>query len=269
MVFNGGSVRSRHGTHVGNLDHNEGSDPAERIARKTAALNDWAGEVRDGLKSTATGVRTDLAEGAESLKHRATRTGETVKALAEEGISAVEEGLSTVEEAASDVRARSREMAKEVERQAVSAGRQINEQINSTRERADAATNWVRDNPVPAGLVALAVGAAAASLFAARKMTHNGDASYDAGQRLEENARETAADPDTRGAERFEELQEAAAHKAPAPPRKETAKPPASKARQAATAGSRSSSSSGLSTGKPGKQRADGATKATETGTSK
>lgn len=197
--------------HVNELNHaGKSSDLADRIAQNAALLKNKAGNLRDGVEDSAAGIRTRLEEETQELKDLTAQTGANVKEYAKSSIEAVEK-------AASNVRSQSLAMARDTERHLHSAGRHIGDQVQRTRERADVATEWVKENPVPAGLMALAFGAAAASLLSARKSGNSEDASEYSEERLKENARREGGDPNTRGADRFQELQDKAALKQSTP----------------------------------------------------
>lgn len=141
-------------------------DPAERIAHGVGSLKSKAEDLRDSVTETARDVRSQVVAGAHSVKGRVEHAGESLKNSAQDNIHAVAETVS-------DVRARAERVVHDSQSGAKSAGHYVGDQMRRSRERTDAATSWVKDNPVPAGLMALALGAAAASFMTARKATDN------------------------------------------------------------------------------------------------
>ncbi|MEL6750736.1 MAG: DUF3618 domain-containing protein [Pseudomonadota bacterium] len=130
------------------------ADPAERIGHHIDTLETQANALSESAKSTASGVADTVS-------------------------SAFSGAVDTVTGAVSSARAKVSSSADEASRgyeqtrrDAIARGRDLRESAREAPAQAKAsaglAADWVRANPLPAGLFALAAGATIASVFAAQ-----------------------------------------------------------------------------------------------------
>lgn len=203
------------GDHAGAHGHNGyDHDPAARIGENTAKL-----------KRRAEAMGNDMAQTAANLKETAKSKVSSVRESAEELVESASGQVARTADAAS-------RKVEEIRSQAVSANGKIGHEAKQLRLRTESAAGWIKENPVPAGLAALAIGAAAASIFTTRRSNGtdneeeaNGIAGEAASNSMHRQAREAGSDDPIHGAERFVDLQEAARNDTDtqSPPRGKTA----------------------------------------------
>lgn len=222
-------------------------DPADRIAENAGHLKRRASEARENLGAAA----SDFRDTAEAKLSSASETAAGVLDSASEHASKAGEAIA---KHSADFSRRAGEAVADIGANVQMSAHRVKHELRQAKLGADSAAVWVRENPIPAGLAALAIGAAAASIFAARQKNGNGlsqtgglsaDAKT-AGRGLRREAREQEGADNLKGAERFEDLREAAQDgksRIPAKARKGSA---ASASRQPAkTAGKSTKSKSG------------------------
>ena len=209
-------------------------DPADRVAEDIHALK----AQKDALAAQASGradelsrqagdavdaVRDTVSGAVESVKDAVSSAYDTVTGKADE---TYRRASLTAEEYRREARYRTERAKMEARRAPVVA-----------RARAEQAVDWVRENPVPAGLMALALGATVASILAPKSQPRS---RYGAARELYEDAREEETNPRS-----ISPIGTAAATKAvvdePAPRARSTAaartaKPKVSKAKAASSA---------------------------------
>lgn len=140
-----------------NLPSDE-ADPAKRVSSHIDRLEDAARSGAGDVKRTAADAVDSIKQGAKSA--RDTMTG------------AVDSVSSTVGNAAES---------------AIEAARAAPVRA---RAQSEMAVDWIKENPLPAGLMALAAGAALSSLFAARRAGDLPADRYRASRELHEEARQ-------------------------------------------------------------------------------
>ncbi|MBW8636680.1 hypothetical protein K1W69_05705 [Hoeflea sp. WL0058] len=182
------------------------TDPAERIAQNAESIRNELNELRDSVAQSVEEFSAAASKGSDAARESVHNASERVRQASDR----VAEYANSATRALGDVPDHAREIGRTVTdtvRSGVdSAGHFASKQARVTRHRADSAAEWVRENPVSAGLVALAVGAAAASIFTARKPS----ASVEASRKLHSAAREREGYDEPKGRERFENFQKAA-----------------------------------------------------------
>lgn len=186
-------------------------DPAERIAENAAHLRKKASDVRDNIGETASELRETAKAGIASARDAATGAIESASSYAAQANEAVARKSS-------ELRDRTGEMVSDASLRVETSKNRMRHELRQTRVRADTAAAWVRENPIPAGLAALAVGAAAASLFSARRPARNGFddngqpsvSARAAAEALHREAREQEPEAPLKGSARFTDLRDAA-----------------------------------------------------------
>lgn len=132
-------------------------DPARRVGEHISALGDAVESGRENVSQSARSVSESARETASSIK---------------DSVSGAAEGLS---ESVSHAAGRAREVARAAPVRA--------------RAQTEVAVDWVRENPLPAGLFAVAAGAAISSYFAVRRSNDAPANRYAATRDLYEEAR--------------------------------------------------------------------------------
>ncbi len=157
-------------------------DPAKRIGESAAALKQRATAAADSVQESAISLANQVSDGAVST-------------------------ATTISEAATDASRYARETAAAVSdttkrsyAQVEAATDAISQEIKNVPTRARAggehAFAWIRENPLPAGLIAVAVGAAAASVATARR-SETPQSRLTAGRELYEAAHEKTSERPT------------------------------------------------------------------------
>lgn len=164
-------------------DLKEGATPEERIAHNAAVLEAQARSAVTGASaalSNATDSMSDTASAAvHSVKTAAAQTGDRL-------VSATQSVGSSAQRGVTDIRNATAQRGRAAYASAQAKTRKVPTQA---RIAGDRAMGWVKENPVPAGLLALAAGAAAASFFATSKAskprtrTQAGQELYDLAER--------------------------------------------------------------------------------------
>ncbi len=182
------------------------SDPAERIAQNAESIRKELNELRDSVAQSVEDFNEAARKGSDAARETVRDASERVRQASDRVAEYANSATRALGDAPDHAREIGRNVADAVRSGVDSAGHYASKQARATRYRADSAAEWVRENPVSAGLVALAVGAAAASVFTARKPS----ASVEASRKLHNAAREREGHDEPKGAERFEHFQEAA-----------------------------------------------------------
>ena len=147
-------------------------DPADRVAEDIHALKAQTGALRDRASARAQDL-SDQAEAAmDSVKETISDTVDSVR--------------DTVSSAYASVTGSAEEMSREARIRAEQARYQARRSPVVAKARAEQAIDWVRENPVPSGLMALALGATVASFLAPKSQPRS---RADAARRLHEEAR--------------------------------------------------------------------------------
>lgn len=182
------------------------ADPAERIAQNAESIRNELNQLRDSVAHSVEEFNEAARKGSDAARESVRDASERVRQASDRVAEYANSASRALGEAPDHAREISRNVADTVRSGVDSAGHYASKQVRATRHRADSAAEWVRENPVSAGLVALAVGAAAASIFTARKPS----ASVEASRKLHHAAREREGLDDPKGRERFENFQKAA-----------------------------------------------------------
>ncbi len=129
------------------------NDPAERIAHNISSLETQADNLRDDVGTAAGSVAESVSSAVDSVRDAAGNMVDRVTGLAQRG---EREARSTY----AQTRYRTERTAGDIRRTMRDAPRR-------TRANADYAADWIKENPLPSGLFALALGATVATVFAA------------------------------------------------------------------------------------------------------
>ncbi len=143
---------------------NANSSAADRVAAHVADLSTEAGRLK-----AAAGQKIDSAQNAARDAADTARTYASEKA--DEVKQAYSSARSSVGAQSERLKEQTREFGDTVAGQAESLKRHVEDVPRQVRRSTENATDWARENPVTLGLMALAVGAAAASFFTAKKTT--------------------------------------------------------------------------------------------------
>ncbi len=140
-------------------------DPAERVASHVNALKSEVGQ--------------KVAAAGETLNSVKQSASEAVGNVASSAKSVAGDQADQLRHAYSDVRSKAGNGSEQL-REQISAGgdavrRRARETSDQIRDTSTKAAGWARENPVPLGLMALAIGAAAASVLTAKTKTRNED----------------------------------------------------------------------------------------------
>lgn len=133
-------------------------EPSERVGKHLADLQEGADQaIESASNKVATAnahVKSEVKAAKNSLENASTRLATSIS----ENATAAKDAISTGAEDASIRAAAARKLAAEKLRQVPA----------DTTVKAKGAVDWVKENPVPAGLMALAAGAALSSFFTTR-----------------------------------------------------------------------------------------------------
>lgn len=144
------------------------ADPADRVA---SHLTDLSSEA-DRLKATAgqklDNVQNAARDAAGNARNYASEKADDIKQAYSSARTGIDAGTERLKE-------QTREIGDTVASQAEALKRRAGDVPQQVRRSTTHAADWARDNPVPVGLAALALGAAAASFFTARKATGSSD----------------------------------------------------------------------------------------------
>ncbi len=182
------------------------TDPAERIAQNAESIRKELNELRDSVAQSVEEFNAAASKGSDAARESVRNASERVRQASDRVVEYANSATRALGDAPDQAREIGRNVADSVRSGVDSAGQFASKQARASRHRADSAAEWVRENPVSAGLVALAVGAAAASIFTARKPS----ASVEASRKLHYAAREREGHDEPKGRERFENFQKAA-----------------------------------------------------------
>ena len=126
------------------------------MLRRTGSSDDWY-----GASDTSWDRDDEYLSTEPSLRERARTAASTARNVASTARETVGEYASTARETASEYAASARETVNEYAATAASTARQASRRVATTASSTARATNdWVHDNPLAAGAIAVAVGAA-------------------------------------------------------------------------------------------------------------
>nr|WP_306264082.1 hypothetical protein [Pararhizobium sp. IMCC3301] len=144
------------------------SDPADRVASHVADLSSEAGRIKAAAGQKIDSVQNAARDAAGNARSYASEKADDLK----QAYSSARSGIG----AQSDrLKEQTREIGDTLAHQAESMKRHIEDVPKQVRQSTTNAADWARENPVPVGLMALALGAAAASFFTAKKATESTD----------------------------------------------------------------------------------------------
>lgn len=126
-------------------------DPAERIAART-----------NHLRNEAARARSEFDEGIDRAAGAVTAAGSKASNAAESATDAASNGKDTLADSAEEAHRQTVGSYKIARNHVAHAARELPEK---TAEAAIETGSWMKDNPLPTGLMALAIGAAAASIL--------------------------------------------------------------------------------------------------------
>jgi hypothetical protein len=138
---------------TGTVSDEDFSDPAQRVSNNISGLKCGASETADKLRGQAKATQAKVQTAVNGVKHK----------------------VDAASTAASDTFSEVAKIASETAKRAPT----------HAKAHAEKTVDWVKENPVPTGLMALAVGAAISSFFTAKPSTSRLDAS----KQLHEDAR--------------------------------------------------------------------------------
>ena len=141
-------------------------DPAERVGQRVHDLKNQAESIRDGVTDNVEDLNRAAKDGMDLARRSVRRSFDDVS---DKVTNLAEKTADVVNQSSSQAKERGREYADRLHSQANAAGHAVRKQADRSRDGVESAANWVRDNPIPAGLMALAAGAAAASILAAKR----------------------------------------------------------------------------------------------------
>ncbi len=133
------------------------NDPAERIAHNLSTLETQADSLRDDVSSTAGSIADSVSSAAATVRSAAGDMVDRVTGSAERTSRDAEIAY---------VRTRYR-----TERKADEVRQTLRDAPVRAKAGAEYAADWVKENPLPSGLFALALGATVATIFAAGQST--------------------------------------------------------------------------------------------------
>ena len=153
------------------------TDAAERVAYDIAALKGQANAIADDTRAAKDRLTSQVSSTAGAFRSDAERTSRDVsEAYADAKLSAMTKAekakfkaMSAAEQAKLKAKWAYESASDTVSDWADDARDAFERAPTVMRERADYAGRWVQENPVTAGLIGLALGAAAASVFAAKR----------------------------------------------------------------------------------------------------
>ncbi|MEL7274388.1 MAG: hypothetical protein AAGK33_13245 [Pseudomonadota bacterium] len=146
---------------------NEGATPEERIAHSAAHLDAQARGLVTNANAAAGEAGETVSTAARQAVHSAKQTVSNVVSQAGETVSkGAERAKAKAKQGFADMRA---ETSKRGRSAYASAQAKAKKAPTQARVVGDQAVGWVKENPVPAGLLALAAGATVASIFATSK----------------------------------------------------------------------------------------------------
>ncbi|WP_306259808.1 hypothetical protein [Pararhizobium sp. IMCC21322] len=133
------------------------SHPAERVASHV-----------EDLKSEAQRLKATASEKLESAK---AAVGDKVDHVADEAKRVYADAKNSVESGSSQLREQARHIGGSVSATGETFKRRAGDVPDQMRDTSSKAVEWAKENPVPLGLMALALGAAAATVLTAKKQT--------------------------------------------------------------------------------------------------
>lgn len=131
------------------------SDPAERVASHV-----------DDLKSEAQRVKASASEKLENAK---STVGDKVGHAADQVKQVYANAKSSAETGSAQLKDQAGQLGGSVSATGETFKRRVGDVPDQMRDTSSKAVEWAKENPVPLGLMALALGAAAATVFTARK----------------------------------------------------------------------------------------------------
>lgn len=135
------------------------SHPAERVASHV-----------DDLKSEAQRLKASASEKLESAK---TSIGDKVDQVADQAKQVYADAKSSVESGSSHLRDQAHQLGGSVSATGETFKRRAGDVPDQMRDTSSKAVEWAKENPVPLGLMALALGAAAATVLTAKKPAYS------------------------------------------------------------------------------------------------
>lgn len=129
------------------------NDPAERIAHNISALETQADSIRGDVNSTAGSIVDTVTSAAASVRNAA---GDVVDRV-----------TGSAQRTGNDARSAYVRTRYRSERTMDEMGRTMRDAPDRAKANAEYAVDWVKENPLPSSLFALAVGATLATVFAA------------------------------------------------------------------------------------------------------
>ncbi|MDF2370446.1 MAG: hypothetical protein P1V21_06570 [Rhizobiaceae bacterium] len=189
-------------------------DPAERVGQRVHDLKNQAEGIRDGVADSVEDLNRAAKDGMD-LARSAVRS--SFDDVSDKVTDMAGKTADAVNQTSSQAKERGRDYADRLHSKANAAGRAVRKQADRSRDGVETAANWVKDNPIPAGLMALAAGAAAASILAAKrpvtgqaKNTQSGAHSSGedtANEQSNASARQRQAEPEPKVGDRVVDLQ--------------------------------------------------------------
>lgn len=131
------------------------SDPAERVASHV-----------DDLKSETQRLKASASEKLENAK---ASVGDKVDHVAEQVKQVYADAKSSAETGSTQLKDQASQLGGSVSATGETFKRRVGDVPDQMRDTSSKAVEWAKENPVPLGLMALALGAAAATVFTARK----------------------------------------------------------------------------------------------------
>tara|TARA_R110001599_G_scaffold150741_1_gene334904 strand:+ start:1056 stop:2171 length:1116 start_codon:yes stop_codon:yes gene_type:complete len=173
---------------VAGTSANANSSAADRVAAHVADLSSEAGRIKAAAGHKIDSVQNAARDAAGNARTYADEKADELKQAysnARSGIGAQSDRLKE----------QTREIGDTLAGQAEALKRHVEEVPQQVRKSTSNAADWARENPVPVGLMALALGAAAASLFTAKKATGSADDSESSRPENSQSARRPADAP--------------------------------------------------------------------------
>lgn len=150
-------------------------DVAKRVGDSAATLKERAAQAAERVQKTATDLTNQVSGTASSTAEAVSSSAASTSGFVRETAAAVSD---TIERTVGQIEAASGTVTRELKAAPVRA-----------RVSGDHAVAWIKHNPVPAGLAAIAAGAVAASIFTARR-AETPATRAEAGRELFEKAQE-------------------------------------------------------------------------------